>query len=101
MPEPSHKETCCQMRRKVVVGILAVVPEETCGISDIDMGPFIRFDIKSPTGSPVIAFLYCPWCGKQRGENTEARITQHVADLEENEDLDDFTTPDFLEEDPE
>jgi len=83
MPEP--RTTCCLARRKLVVGILAVLPEEQCGVSDFEITEFMRFDLKTPAGTPVISFRYCPWCGVERTLGTETRLTEHVADVEEVE----------------
>jgi hypothetical protein len=82
-PEPGT--SCCLARRKLVVGILAVLPEEECGVSNTEIAEFIRFDLKTPKGTPVISFRYCPWCGTERALGTETRITEHIADVEELE----------------
>ena len=75
-------QTCCPMRRKVVVGILAVLPEDRCGVGDAELADFLRFDLESPSGSPVLSFRFCPWCGKERGVDEETRIV----DLKHDED---------------
>ena len=66
--------TCCALRRKLLVGILRVLTEEECGVGDAELADVMRFDLSSPTGKPVIAFRYCPWCGKPRDERGETRI---------------------------
>lgn len=66
-----EKQTCCDMRRKVTVFLGPFVPEEICGVSDSILVDFMRFDLDGPPrtdGKPgtkgVIAFRFCPWCGK-------------------------------------
>jgi len=71
-------ETCCPYRRKILVGILAVLPEEQCGVSDAEVADLIDFDMESPTGKPVIKFRFCPWCGKAMTSDSEVRITEVV-----------------------
>lgn len=75
-------ETCCQLRRKIVVGILFTLPEEACGVSDTEMMDVTVFD---PEGveKPTVHFNFCPWCGKARARDSEARITEPP--FEENE----------------
>lgn len=73
-PKEPPPQTCCPIRRKVVVGILSVLPEEACGVPDSELADVIRFDLASPAGRPVIAFRFCPWCGKPRGAEDELRI---------------------------
>jgi hypothetical protein len=72
--EPTPPQTCCPYRRKVLVGILKVLTVDECGIPDADLADVMRFDVASPTGKPVLSFLYCPWCGKPRDPNGETRI---------------------------
>lgn len=67
-------ETCCPYRRKIVIGILAVLPEEVCGVKDSELADVVTFD-KSRNGNPIIEVRYCPWCGKPREPGSEARIT--------------------------
>jgi hypothetical protein len=62
------------MRRKVVVGILGVLPEQQCGVSDTELADFMRFDLQTPDNKPVLAFRYCPWCGAARTPDSEVRI---------------------------
>jgi len=90
----SDTETCCEMRRKVIVGILAVMNEEECGISDTHLADFMLFDVQSPSGKPVLGFKYCPWCGKQR--TGESRITETQINVEAEESTDeDYKYDDF------
>jgi hypothetical protein len=70
----SPPETCCPLRRKLLVGILRVLSEDECGVGDSDLVDVMRFDLTSPTGKPVIAFRFCPWCGKPRDPHGETRI---------------------------
>lgn len=72
--------TCCEMRRKAVVFLGPVLPEEVCGIPDSILADFMRFDIDAPVGpdgkqKPVIGFRFCPWCGKLYTANSETRLT--------------------------
>lgn len=86
-PKEPQPVTCCPIRRKVVVGILSVLPEEACGVPDSELADVIRFDLASPAGRPVIAFRYCPWCGKPRGAEDELRIVDiHIQPAEGEED---------------
>ena len=62
------------MRRKVVVGILGVLPEGQSGVPDSELADFMRFDLQTPDGKPVLAFRYCPWCGAARTPDAEVRI---------------------------
>ena len=62
------------MRRKIVVGIIKVLNEEDCGISDAELADVVRFDLQTPDGKPVLAFRFCPWCGAQRDPGGETRI---------------------------
>lgn len=66
--------TCCGLRRKVVVGILAVLPVEHCGVPDSDLADVMRFDLAGTEGRPVIGFRFCPWCGCPRDASAETRI---------------------------
>jgi len=68
-------ETCCVYRRKIMVSIVAVLPEQVCGVSDSHLADLLRFDLETPTNHPVIAFRYCPWCGKPFTPGSEIRIT--------------------------
>ena len=54
---------CCRLRQKIIVNGFFTLPEETCGIPDSEIADVLTFD-KSPRGRPVVAFRYCPWCGK-------------------------------------
>ena len=62
------------MRRKVVVGILGVLPEAQSGVPDSELADFMRFDLQTPDGKPVLAFRFCPWCGAARTPDAEVRI---------------------------
>lgn len=66
--------TCCPMRRKVVVGIIGVLPEDKSGVADSELADFMRFDLQGPDGKPVLAFRFCPWCGAARMPDAEVRI---------------------------
>ena len=82
-------EICCQMRRKVVVAIIHVRSEEECGIADLDMGGFINWDLKVPSGKPVVQIRYCPWCGELVPPTSVERIT----DIQSPEKEDDGDCP--------
>ena len=68
-------DSCCPYRRKIVVGILKVMSEEECGIGDADLADIMRFDLAGLDGKPVLAFQFCPWCGKPRDPGGETRVT--------------------------
>ncbi len=68
--------TCCLLRRKIVVGILRVFSEEECGVSDSELVDVLRFDLATPSGKPVLAFRFCPWCGEPREPGGETRIVE-------------------------
>ena len=92
-PDPAAA-TCCAMRRKVVVGILAVLPEAQCGVADAELADFLRFDLESPGGKPVLAFRFCPWCGTARAPDAETRIVDYEVRAEPGgEDEDGFEPP--------
>lgn len=76
--------TCCSIRRKVMVAIVAVLPEEQCGVPDSELADVMRFDLGAPTGKPILGFLFCPWCGKPHQAGDERRVT----DLSPRETLD-------------
>lgn len=67
-------ETCCLYRRKLVIGLLAVLPEEECGVKDSEVADLIDFDLQAPSGKPVIRVRFCPWCGKPWDGKSEQRI---------------------------
>lgn len=93
MTDKPKRETCCLARQKIVVGILKVLDKEDCGVDDLDIAEFVRFDLKSPLGTPVISFRYCPWCGTPRVIGTETRVTEHISNIEEvDEDEDDWSS---------
>lgn len=73
--EPPMPGNCCELRRKILVGIQAVLPEEACGVSDAALADVYRPDMRLPNGQPVLAFRFCPWCGKPRPFTGEYRIT--------------------------
>jgi len=79
MTEPTAEpQTCCVYRRKILVGIQAVLPESVCGVADSHLADLLRFDIDLPTGHPVLAFRFCPWCGKARDLEGETRVTDQA-----------------------
>lgn len=67
---------CCDMHRKVALGIARVYSEEECGVADSVLVDYHDFDYQSPSGVPVAAALsikYCPWCGEKRDPLDESR----------------------------
>ena len=74
MSDQAPVANCCPMRRKIVVGIIKVLNEEECGVSDTELADVMRFDLETPDGKAVLAFRYCPWCGKPRSAGGETRI---------------------------
>lgn len=73
----------CNIRKKVAVGILGVLPEDACGIPDSALADYMRFDLAGPNGEPVLAFRFCPWCSLPIQK--EERITHVEFDVEEDE----------------
>lgn len=63
MSEPEPPVVCCPMRKKIVLTPYSL-PENVCGVSDAEVADFLIFDMKSPSGRPVLTFRFCPWCGK-------------------------------------
>jgi hypothetical protein len=91
---PPTPPSCCLMRRKVVVGILAVLAEAQCGVADAELADFLRFDLEAPGGKPVLAFRFCPWCGTARAPDAETRIVDYdVLKAEPADDEDGFEPP--------
>lgn len=84
-------ETCCLMRRKTTVFLGPVIPEEVCGVSDLILADFMRFDMDAvvcPDGKkrPILGFKFCPWCGKPFVPGkSETRTTAFGAAPEEDE----------------
>lgn len=76
----------CQMRKKVAIGVVAVIPEEICGIPDSELSDFVNFDLGGPGSSPVLQIKFCPWCGKLAPK--PERITQ--VDFEQPEEDDEW-----------
>jgi hypothetical protein len=78
-------KTCCDMRRKVALGIAKVFSEAESGVPDSVMIDFHDFDYSSPTNMPVAAalsFRFCPWCGTKRDPNAEKRRTEVIRRLD-------------------
>ena len=91
--EPGPGTTCCAMRRKVVVGILGVLPEQQCGVPDSELADFMRFDLQTPDNKPVLAFRYCPWCGVPRSPDAEVRIVDVSVGQGEPDESGEFEPP--------
>lgn len=77
MPE---NDTCCELRRKIHVGVLRVLDESECGVADAAMADVVRWDIVVPSGKPVIGFRFCPWCGHERTLEDEVTMTDVTVD---------------------
>lgn len=73
--QETQGKTCCALRRKILVTIKTILPEDVCGIPESAVADVLRFDISSPSGAPVVAFRFCPWCGVRRTDDTERRVT--------------------------
>lgn len=92
--EAKQPSTCCPMRRKVVVGIIGVLPEEQSGVADSELADYLRFDLQGPDGKPVLAFRFCPWCGAARAPDAETRIVDvRFAQAEPPSDAEGFEPP--------
>ena len=92
MTEEPEKKTCCVYRRKIVVGILRVLPEELCGVSDVELADLFSPDHKAESGKPVLAFRFCPWCGAPFKLDSEMRVTDlNPEPLDVDEDDEDWT----------
>jgi len=76
------KPCSCNMRKKIALGILGVLPEEVCGVSDSALADFMSFDSSGPNGEPVLRLRFCPWCSNVIEK--EERIT-HVEFQTEDE----------------
>ena len=82
---PKVEECNCALRKKIVINITQVLDEAECGVSDLDLGPVLDWDLNGPKGQPVLRIRFCPWCGK-RAPKPE-RITDFtVEEREEDED---------------
>jgi hypothetical protein len=90
--EAAKSKSCCDMRRKVAVGIAKVFSKEECGLGDEVMLDFHHFEYSSPAKVPVaaaLAFKFCPWCGTRRdNSNMEARATEVIRQIKPEEDED-------------
>lgn len=67
-------ESCCDMRRKVVAAVVAVLPEESCGLNESVLADFVTFN-EEASEKPILRFAFCPWCGTPRGPDSEERVT--------------------------
>lgn len=72
-PDPDAP-TCCLLRRKIAVGVTAVLPEELCGVSNAELVDVIDWSAESESGVPVVAVRFCPWCGAKRKPGDDVRI---------------------------
>lgn len=54
----------CDMRKKILIGVFAVLPESDCGVPESVLADFIDFDMNVPSGKPVVRVRFCSWCGK-------------------------------------
>lgn len=79
MSEKSNN--CCDMHRKVALGIARVYTEEECGVSDFALVDYHDFGYKSQSGAKVAAALslkFCPWCGVKRDHADQTRRNVEV-----------------------
>lgn len=90
--ETDNIHHCCEMHRKVAIGIVRVFKESECGIPDSVLAEYHDFSYESRTGLPVAAALatrFCPWCGSSRSFSTGKRTTETVSveqsELDENQ----------------
>jgi len=76
-----QKKSCCDMHRKVALGITKIYSEEECGLPDSVMVDYHNFGYESTNKLPVAAalsFNFCPWCGVTRDDQDETRRTTEV-----------------------
>lgn len=82
MTDKTPPVSCCPYRRKIVLFLGPILPEEVCGVSDSALAEIMRFDLDGPPRTDgragtkgVIGFRFCPWCGKALTDKSEVRIT--------------------------
>jgi len=78
------KNHCCDMHKKVGLGIARVYAEEECGVPDSVMVDYHDFNYESASSLPVAAalsFKFCPWCGTARADQDPDRRTTEVVRL--------------------
>lgn len=90
-PAPATRKPgmCCPMRVKIALAP-TVLTEEQCGVADVAMTDFMRFDLdmKRPDGSPcpVLQVKFCPWCGASLPITGTFRVvTYHDPQADEGE----------------
>ena len=76
--EPKPKASCCEARKKIIVKIAQILPEEVCGVGDSSLADFLNHDTNSPGGLPILMFQFCPWCGRARDPNGQTRVTEEA-----------------------
>jgi len=64
MNDKAKIENCtCQLRKKIVINITAILEESECGVPDEVLVNAFDPDITtSPGGKPVLRIRFCPWC---------------------------------------
>jgi len=81
---PSEQsKLCCDMRKKIGLGIAKVFSEEDCGVADSVMADYHNFGYESISQLPVQAALvlkYCPWCGQERAADSKRRVIEIIRD---------------------
>lgn len=80
MPEEQTK-SCCEMRKKVGLGIAKVFTEDECGVPDSAMVDYHDFGYESESELPVAAALslrFCPWCGTRRTTSEKRRTIEVI-----------------------
>ncbi len=74
------KKNCCDLRRKVLIGVVAVLPESQCGIPDsalLDVTTFGLNDLgETDKGTPILHVRFCAWCGEPRAPGDEVHVTE-------------------------
>ena len=77
----NEENHCCDMKRKVAIGIAKVFTQEECGLQDTVLADFHDFEYESPSKFPVAAALtirFCPWCGTKRKCEDIRRTTEII-----------------------
>lgn len=62
---------CCPMRARFIV---CVAGENTEAPDPVDAVDFIDFNVKLPSGLPVMCIKFCPFCGKEIPRDETLRV---------------------------
>jgi len=82
----TQSRICCDMRRKVALGVAKIYSKEECGVDDSTLIDFHDFAYESPSGLPVRAALvykFCPWCGVEKTVDDQRRTTEVIQVLQD------------------